>query len=164
MGINPHKPDWNGQNIPKEIKEFNGSSFFIIPMMEIFLEYDENTIVQLAPKPLWSINWGPPPSQMDNDFYLLDHILDVVPDFFRYGCIQATFPTTDLKKRKLTEQGQVDRFLFLVDMVYGGLPKNHREVNHRGLVEALIKLATDNYSELEFEESEGVEWELASEK
>jgi len=41
--------DWKGQNIPHVIKEFDGSSFSILPVLECFLKYKKDKIDSLLP-------------------------------------------------------------------------------------------------------------------
>ena len=62
-------------------------------------------------------------------------------------------------RRRLTPQGQVDRFLYLPHQVYR-LPADYRKANHQWVATALLTLK-DNWEEyVGMEEGEGVEWEL----
>jgi hypothetical protein len=151
-------PDWNGQNIPKVHKEYDGSTFAILPIMEYFLGYNEGTITDLLPTED-SYGWN---DDITNAFAWANNAYRVVyfvPDFSRYGCLPAWFPKTDRLNRPLTDQGQVNRFLYLLDLVYGGLPEDHTQVNIHSLVEAILELH-DNLGEyVDIEEGDGMEWE-----
>jgi hypothetical protein len=144
--------DWHGQNIPSVHKERDGTTFSILPVMERFLKYDEDTITDLLPSAN-SYGWG---ENLVNAMAWANNAykqIYFIPDFSRYGCLPRWFPTTDMDDHPLTEQGQVDRFLYLLDLAYGGLPDDHRDASDRYVAEALIELA-ENIGEYVSEEEE----------
>lgn len=154
--------NWNGQNIPNIHKEIDGATVSILPVLECFLKYDEDIICDLLPSKnsygwndslLNSMAWA-------NNAY---RVVDFIPDFSRYGSLPAWFPTTDSQDHRLTEQGQVDRFLFLLDLAYGGLPDNHREVDAPSLAQAVLELK-DNFGEfVDIEQGDQMKWEVEKE-
>ena len=85
-----------------------------------------------------------------------------IPDFERFGCLPSWFPTTDRQDRELTDQGQVDRFLYLVDLAYGGLPDDHKEVDAKYLAQAIIELDENLVDYASIEEDDEMEWQLAN--
>lgn len=151
--------DWNGQNTPNVHKEYDGSAFAILPVMECFLDYDEDTITDLLPS-AGSYGWNDGITNAlawANNAY---RVVYFIPDFSRYGCLPEWFPKTDRLDRPLTDQGQVNRFLYLLDYAYGGLPDDHTQVNVRSLVEAILELH-DNLGEyVSIEEGDGMEWDI----
>jgi len=152
--------DWKGQNIPHVIKEFDGSSFSILPVLECFLKYKKDKIDSLLPS-ADSYGWG---DDFANSFAWAKNayrVVDFIPDFSRYGCLPSWFPTIDRLNRKLTGQGQVDRFLFMVDLAYGGLLDDHHDVDPRLLAQAIMDLKDDLFWEyVSIEEGENIEWEI----
>jgi hypothetical protein len=132
-------PDWNGQNIPKVHTEWDGSTFSILPVLEFLLQYHEDTIYDLLPAD-HTFGWN---DESMNAYAWAQNaykVTYIIPDFTRYGCLPSWFPTTDKDDRPLSPQGQVDRFLFLLDLVYGGLPDDHQEANPEGIATALLEL------------------------
>lgn len=157
--MNP--PDWKGQNIPVLHKEFDGSTFAILPVLEFFLEYDEDTIGNLLP-PSESYGWD---SDLMNSFAWAQNyyrVVEIIPDFSRFGSLPAWFPKTNVQGRDLSLQGQVDRFLYLLDVVYGGLPDDHREAEHRSVVAAILELNSNIGAYIDVEKGDGFEWELVA--
>jgi len=152
-------PDWNGQNIPRIHKGYDGTTFSILPVLECFLGYDEDTITDLlrsADSYGWDDSFVNAMAWANNAY----QVMYFVPDFSRYGCLPMWFPKEDSQGRLLTNQGQVDRFLYLLDYAYGGLPDDHIQVNARGLVEAILNLH-DNLGEyVSVEEGDGMEWDI----
>ncbi len=148
---------WKGQNIPKLHREYDGSTFYMIPVMECFLQYDEDTIDSLLPSEE-SYGWGGLTDTIvwANNAYKYIYF---IPEFSRYGCIPRWFPTEDDAGQQLTEQGQVDRFLYLVDLAYGGLPEDHLKVSPRSLAEAILELCDNMGEYIDTEIIEKMDWE-----
>ncbi|MBN2548705.1 MAG: hypothetical protein JXB15_06090 [Anaerolineales bacterium] len=129
--------------------------------MECFLEYDEDTITDLLPSPR-SYGWD---SDLMNDMAWAHNAYKVIffePDFERYGCIPSWFPTTDSHQRKLSPQGQVDRFIYLVERAYGGFLGDHQDVSPEGLAEAILEIY-NNMGEFLDDEEAMIAWELLGE-
>jgi len=140
-------PDWHGQNRPRVYE-----SYALLPVMSVFLEYDEDSIYEVLAAPL-EMGW-------DDDFanqYAWSQrayrVSQIVPDFGRYGGLPYWFTREDGDGHLLTPQGQVDRFLLLLDRVYGGLPDDHTQANPRYLADALLELY-DNLGEYLYDEPE----------
>jgi hypothetical protein len=152
--------DWHGQNIPLVHKEWDGSSFAMLPVLEFLLKYDEETIGDLLPHAK-SYGWND--GFMDTLAWAqnYDKVTYLEPDFTRYGCLPRWFPKTDIDGRALTSQGQVNRFLYLLDCAYGGLPDDHHEANPHGVALALIELHENNGEYTDIEVGDGMEWEPA---
>lgn len=151
--------DWNGQNIPCAHTEWNGSQFYMLPVLEFLLEYDEDTVDNLLPSER-SYGWD---DELMNALAWannIDKIVYIEPNFSRFGCLPSWFPTTDRDDRPLTPQGQVDRFLYLLDLAYGGFLGDHRQADHRLVVEAIIELNENMGEYVDIEEGDGMEWEL----
>jgi hypothetical protein len=150
-------PDWSGQNRPIYHPERGGDGYWMIQLMECFLEHDEDTVASLLPEPS---SYGWEDEFMDGlawEMHSYDYAY-FVPNFYRFGCLPTWFPEKDREGRKLTPQGQIDRFLYLVDFVYGGLPQDHRQVNPKWLAEAILELyRNDGYAE--DEDEDGLEFE-----
>lgn len=153
-------PDWHGQNIPCAHIEWGGSVFYMLPALEFLLKYDEDTIDDLLSPPE-SYGWKDSFSNLFAWAKNVDRVVDIEPDFQRFGCIPSWFPTNDKDSRRLTPQGQVDRFLYLFDLVYGGLPNDHRQANPRGVAAAILALMDDMGGYASVEEGDGMEWDLA---
>ncbi len=122
--------NWKSPNIPRLHKEFGGSPFSILPVLECLLEINEDNITDLLPSADF-YSWG---DNMTNIWAWTNNAYKVVyftPDLSRYGCIPDWFPNTDQQGRLLTDQKRIDRFLYLLDQAYGGLPDNHKDVNPR---------------------------------
>lgn len=152
--------NWRGQNIPRVHQEPGGSTFAILPLLECFLEYDEDTIDELLPS-AESYGWG---DEFANSYAWAnnsDKVIYFTPDFTRYGCLPDWFPTTDRQERQLTEQGQVDRFLYLLDYAYGGLLDDHSAMPPHLIAQAIIELNENMGDYVDLEEEDEMEWELA---
>jgi len=100
------------------------------------------------------------PDKEEEYLYNMDHAPDFLPDFSRYGCLPQWFPTTDRLDRELTNQGQCDRFLYLLDKAYGGFLGDHHDVNPRFVAEALVELASNIGVYESMEEEDGMEYEM----
>jgi hypothetical protein len=138
-----------GQNIPIVHTYEDGSGVKILPVLMFLLEYDEDTIGDLLPyKNPWE--WA-------QNYY---KVVYLEPDFDRYGCIPSWFPTTDQEGRPLTPQGQVDRFLYLLDLAYGGFIGDHRSAPHKEVAEAMWELCFNMGEYLGIEADDDMEWEL----
>lgn len=150
--------DWNGQNIPCIHTEWDGSTFAILPVLEFLLEYNEETIVDLLPS-VDSYGWG---DHLADAFAWANNaykVVYIVPDFSRYGCLPSWFPTTDKEGRALSPQGQVDRFLYLLDLAYGGFLGDHRAADPKLVVEAILELWENLGEYVDIEAGDGKEWE-----
>lgn len=153
-------PDWRGQNIPIHHPQPGRPGYWMIPLLECFLAFDEDSITDLLPGPR-EYGWN---DEFLNEMAWVQNshrTIYFIPDFNRYGCIPTWFGTTDPQGRELSPQGQVDRFLFLVDQTYSGLPQDHRQVNPRALAEGILELF-ENSAEYLWAEA-GITWQLAQE-
>lgn len=153
--------NWNGQNIPIVHNKGRRDEFTILPVLEFLLEYNEDTVYDLLPS-ADSYGWG---EDLMNSMAWANEAYKIVyftPDFDRYGCLPNWFPTTDRNDRPLSKQGQEDRFLYLLDQSYGGLPDDHKNANPRYVVEAILQLIEYMIDYISEEESVGLEWELES--
>lgn len=151
--------DWNGQNIPVAHTEWDGSKFYILPVLEFLLKYDEDTVFDLLPS---EDTYGCDEYWM-NVFAWANNAYEVVyfePDFSRYGCLPSWFPNTDIHDRPLSPQGQVDRFLYLLDLAYGGFLGDHRKADPKAVVNAIVELCTNMGEYTDIEDGDGMEWEL----
>lgn len=154
--------DWHGQNIPVVHHEWDGSSFSILPVLEFLLSYDEDTIEDLLPDED-SYGWG---DSLANSFAWAANaykVNEIIPDFSRYGCLPYWFPTTDGQGRQLTPQGQVDRFLYMLNIAYGGFLGDHRQANPVAVAEAILEVKEDFIYYLDCESGDGLEWEFLKE-
>lgn len=152
-------PDWNGQNKPVIYKE-GGSFFSILPVLEFLLDYDEDTITDLLDS-AESYGWD---DGLTNAFAWAGNAYraaDFIPDFSRHGCLPAWFPEKDREGHLLTGQGQADRFLYLLDKAYGGLPDDHRQARPHAIAQAIMDLKDDFGTYVDSEEQDQAEWELA---
>ena len=149
---------WRNLNHPVLVK-IDGYPYRPIPLMAGFLEYDEDTIYDLL-ESAESYGWG---DGLSNAFAWSQSaykVIYIIPDFGRYGLLPPWFPKVDIQRRKLTPQGQVDRFLYLVNCVYGGLPDDPKDISMPNLAGAIIELH-DNWGEyVDVEEGDGMEWEI----
>lgn len=151
--------DWNGQNIPCIHKGWNDSTFSMLPVLEFLLESNEDTVYDLLPSEN-SYGWD---DDLMNALAWANNAYKIVyiePDFSRFGCLPSWFPTTDRDGRPLTPQGQVDRFLYLLDLAYGGFLGDQRQANPRLVVEAIIELLENMGEYVSMEKVDGMEWEL----
>jgi len=157
--MNDHK-NWKGQNIPRVHKEWDGSTFAILPVLEFLLEHDEDSLTDLLPSED-SYGWE---DDLANTWAWANNAYKevyLIPDFSRFGCLPNWFPNKDMNDQPLTPQAQVDRFLYLLDYAYGGLPDDHSEVNPRVFAEAIQELIDDMGHYTSIEEEDGMEWEKA---
>jgi hypothetical protein len=119
--------DWHGQNYPHPYTTREGFSYYPLPVLAQLLDYNEDTVDQILPSPE-SFGWN------DNLMNTLawahhsDRVLAITLDDERYGLLPQWFPTTDANGKTLTPQAQVDRFLYLLDWFYGGLPDDHSQI------------------------------------
>ncbi len=156
--------NWNGQNIPIVHNKGRRDEFTILPVLEFILDYDDNSIIQLLPD-AGSFRLASDFKDAFGWFQGDDRAYFIIPDFNRFGGIPHWFPDTDCNNRPLTKQGQVDRFLYLLDQSFGGgLPDDHKKANPRYVVEAILQLIEYMIDYISEEESAGLEWELESEK
>lgn len=151
--------DWNGQNIPTVFNKGRRDEFTVLPVLEFLLEYTEDTIYELLPG-ADSYGWD---DDLNNAFAWSQSaykIIYIIPDLKRYGGIPSWFPTTDRFERPLSKQGQVDRFLYLLDQSYGGFLGDHKDAKPRYVVEAILQLVENMGDYTDCEAADGVEWEL----
>lgn len=152
--------DWHGQNIPPPAKPHDGFVFHPLPVLEKLLHYNEDRAAdEFLPSPT-SYGWNDNSMNQMAWAHNFDNVLAFELDMRRYGCLPAWFPRTDAKKRPLTPQGQVDRFLYILDSIYGGLPEDHTQVPVNGLAQALLEMyeSEGGYWNVQDEE---MEWQLA---
>jgi hypothetical protein len=153
------QPDWNGQNIPLIHTESGGNTFAILPVLEFFLEYDEDTIYDLLPSER-SYGWD---DGLMNTFAWSNNAYEAVyimPDLSRFGCLPSWFPTTDKDGRHLSPQSQVDRFLYLLELAYGGFLDDHRQADPKAVAGAILELWGNMGEYVDIEAGDGMEWEL----
>ena len=151
--------DWNGQNIPVAHTSWDGSKFHILPVLEFLLEYDKDTVDDLLPSER-SYGWD---DDVMNALAWEQNTYKVVfftPDFSRYGCLPSWFPKNDTQDRSLSPQGQVDRFLYLLDLTYGGFLGDHHDADPREVVDAILELFENMGEYTDIEEEDKMEWEL----
>lgn len=121
-----HDHDWKGQNHPKS-RPHDGWVYPPLPVFAPLLEIDDiHDFAPFLPGRPRGLDW--------------DKVYALELDLNRYGCVPCWFPQRDAKKQLLTPQGQVDRFLFLLDFFAGGLPDDHTQVNLPTLTDALLQM------------------------
>ena len=151
--------DWQGQNIPSVHYPGTRNQFFILPVLEFLLAYDEDSVGSLLPAQA-SYGWDDSllnAAAWANNYYKVTWF---IPDFSRFGCLPDWFPTTDRQGRELSPQGQVERFLYLLDLAYGGLPADHQAANPSAVAAAIMELHEDMGEYEGVEEDDGLEWAL----
>jgi hypothetical protein len=155
--------NWNGQNIPRIRENPPWEPFAILPVLECLLQFNEDTVGDLLPSED-SYGWGDSfmnASAWANNFYRITYI---EPEFTRYGCLPRWFPDEDRLDRRLTDQGRVDRFLYLLDQAIGGLLDDHTQIDAQTVAAGILELH-DNFADyVSIEEDEGMEWELAADQ
>lgn len=152
---------WNGQNIPRvhQGRVPGEGPFAILPVMEFLLQYDPDTVDDLL-APAESYGWQ---EELMNELAWANNyhrITYLEPDFESYGWLPRWFPKNDREGRLLSQQGRVDRFLYLLDLAFGGLPDDHNDANARQVAAAILELHDDLGTYVGIEEHEGKEWEL----
>ncbi len=157
--MNPGK-DWQGQNIPRVHTTDDGTTVSVLPVLEFLLQYDQDTLAELLPNPETN-GWGEALNQAYGWMCQPDRIVYFTPDLKRYGCLPAWFPEEDSQGQKLTPQGQVDRFLYFLDYLYGHLPDDHRQASTHLVVESIIRMEDNMMKYIDVEEDDEMEWEKA---
>ncbi len=150
---------WNGQNVPRAHNNAPWESFAILPVLECFLKYDADTIDDLLPS-INSYGWDDSLTNAlvcANNYHRITYL---EPEFTRYGCLPSWFPNEDSRGRRLTDQGRVDRFLYLLDVAFGGLPDDHADVDPRRVAQAILELHDNLGTYVDIEVGDGLQWEV----